>query len=367
MSNKGGLKPIRLDRKEHKERVTMVNTEPAIKSAPEDDKNDPDTMIIDESRPSQAIPDKREWKDRYRDEVEIKMEPGIVPEMSYAREPTASSPPPSDFKVPLEIGADDPNVELKPAKPEPISPRTERKAKPRHTSKRKNKMPVIQTEEDRAEWERHLEDMDILRKELGGMATLDAQNKGKDVEGDVDMEEAAVQETPKDDREGRVYLFQFPPVLPKLYNDNTSSNPNDVVNNDDMEMIVSLDLTKDEKSEIKSEEKVMEIKQEELDEDEVKKQKEREKLVVEEGAIGRLVLRESGEVELVWGGTNMKVGRGIETSFFSLGAVVDGMNQWQKDDKGKDVPAMSGSRGKSMAMGEIMGKFVVTPDWTNIR
>jgi DNA-directed RNA polymerase III subunit RPC4 len=366
MSNKGGLKPVRLDRKEHKERVTMVNTEPNIKPAPEDDRNDTDMMIIDDGGSSKTIPHQREWKGTYDNDIQIKSEPGIVPEISYPQEPTASSSHRSEFKVPTEVGADDPEPE--PANAERASPHIERKAKPRRSSKRKDKMPVIQTEEDRAEWARHLEDMDILRKELSGMATnLRPENQGKDVEGDVDMERTAVPEAPKHEKEdGRVYLFQFPPVLPKLYNDKTSSNPNNVIDDDDVEMMVSHDLTKDDKAEIKSEEKVIEIKQEELDDDEVKKQKEREKLVIEEGAIGKLVLRESGEVELVWGGTNMKVGRGIETNFFSLGAVVDGMDHWQKDEKGRDIAAINGSRGKSMAMGEIMGKFVVTPDWTNI-
>jgi DNA-directed RNA polymerase III subunit RPC4 len=76
-----------------------------------------------------------------------------------------------------------------------------------------------------------------------------------------------------------------------------------------------------------------------------------------------LVLRESGKVELVWGGTNMKVGRGIETHYFSMGGVVDGMDSWKKDENGEDIPLTNGGKGKSMAMGEIMGKFVVTPDF----
>jgi DNA-directed RNA polymerase III subunit RPC4 len=358
-SNKGGLKPIRLDRKEHKHRGTIVNTEPVIKADP-DEKDDADVMVIDEGRSSKAP--RRERRDTFEGDVQIKSEPGIIPQMTYIREPTASSPPLPEFKVPVEFGDDESNIEPEPAKSEPVSPSTERKSKPRRP-KQKDKMPVIQTEEDRAEWARHLEDVDILRRELSGMAAnLQPQDKGKDVEGDVDMEGAAAQESANQVLEdGRVYLFQFPPVLPKLYNEQTSSNPNI----DDVELMVPFDLTKDDK-EIKTEE-VIEIKKEELDEDELSRRKERERLVVEEGQIGKLVLRESGEVELVWGGTNMKLGRGIETSFFGLGAVVDGMDAWQKDEDGKDALVMNGSQGKSMAMGEIMGKFVATPDWTNIR
>lgn len=363
VSNKGGLKPIRLDRREHKERGTIVNTEPAIKSEVEEEEG-ADVMVIDEDRSSKAP--KRERRGTRESEVKIKIEPGTIepgtiPLMTYSREPTASSPPPPDFKVPIDIGSDDPNTdpELEPgaAKAQPHSPVSERKAKPRRPSDKKAKMPVMQTEEDRSEWGRHLEDIEILRKELGGMAAnLQPQDKGKNVEGGVDVEGGAVQEPPKEQMEdGRVYLFQFPPVLPKLYDHEFGTNPNYIMDDPDAEM-TPLDLTKDDEPKIKAEEKVIEIKQEEPDEEELRRQREGDKLVLEEGEMGKLVLRESGEVELVWGGTNMKVGRGIETSFFSAGAVTDSI----------DAPAMNG-RAETMAMGEVMGKFVVILDVTNFR
>ena len=361
VSNKGGLKPIRLDRKEHKDRVTIVNTESTAKSAPKDD-NDPDVMIGGEGRSSRPVPQKRSWAGTYEDDVQIKTEPGTIPEMRYSLEPMPSSPPPSEFKVPGKVG-DDLEFEMEITRPEPNSSRPDHRVKPRHALKEKERMPVIQTEEDRAEWERHVEDLDILRKELVGLAPhLDPQNKSKDVECDIEMEQ---EDTPLQKEDGRIYLFQFPPILPKLFNEVTSSNPNDIKHDDDVEIIEPLDLTKDKNTEVKSEEKVVEIKQEELDVDEELKRKKREALVVEEGSIGRLIVRESGKVELVWGGTNMKISRGVETSFYSGGAVVDSMDQWVKDERGKDVQVMQGSRGMSLSMGMIMGKFVAIPDWTS--
>ena len=354
------LRPVRLDRKEHKERATVVNTETTVK--PEE--HDSDVMIVDEGRSSKAVPQQREWRGTYDNDVQIKTEPGVIPEIMYGGAPAASSPLRAEFKVPLEVGADDPEFEMEidGGRPAPILPQTQQPPKQCRLSKKRERMPVIQTEEDRAEWERHLEDMDVLRTELVGLATHQRpQTNGKDIEGDVDMD---VQEHVADKEDGRIYLFQFPPILPKLFDETISANPN--IKDDDVEIMESMDLTKDPKVEIKTEEKVVEIKQEELDADEEAKRKEREALVVEEGIMGRLVVRESGQVELIWGGTNMKVSRGVETSFFSTGAVVDGMDQWVKDEKGKDVPVMQGSRGISHAMGDIMGKFVVTPDWTNI-
>ena len=360
-SKRGDLKPIRLDRKDHKDRVTIVNTESTIKSTPKED-TDPDSMTVDENRSSNSVQQKRPWTGTYEEDVQIKTEPGTIPEMTYPLVPTPSSPPPPEFQVPGEIEDDNIELEIEPTRPEPSSPRTERPLKPRHASKRKDKMPVMQTEEDRAEWERHVEDLDILRKELVGLAPRpDPQSKDKDTEGDTEMEQ---ENTSSQMEDGRIYLFQFPPTLPKLFNETTSSNPNEIKHGGDFEIMESHDLTKDKNAEVKSEEKVLEIKQEDLDADDELKRKEREALVVEEGLMGRLVIRESGEVELIWGGTNMKVSRGVETSFYSGGAVVDSKDQWVKDEKGKYVPVMQGSRGMILSMGMTMGKFVAAPDWT---
>ena len=356
-TGKGGLKPIRLDRKEHKERSMIVNTEPSIKLELEE--ADADGMIIDEGRSSKAA--KVKERRAYDSGVKIKTDPEVIPRMTYTREATKLDSPPSAPLGPDEVGADHSNTKPEHTARAQFSVGTEWKATPR-VSRETPKVPVIQTEEDRAEWARHLEDVEILRRELGGMAaSLRPRNRGKDTEGDTDMEEAENEGIPKQVLEdGRVYLFQFPPVLPKLFNAETTSNPN----HEDFEMIVPVDLTKEDKQ-VKSEE-VIEVKQEEQEIDEMRRRQDTDKLVTEEGAIGKLVLRQSGEVEMVWGGTSMKVGRGIETSFYSLGAVVDGMMH-SMDERTETVPENLVKRGKSMAMGEIMGKFVVTPDWSHVR
>ena len=379
-SNKGGLKPIRLDRREHKDRTTLVNIEPAIKAAPEDDEIDSDVVMIDETHSSKVnVPERKEWKGVYQDtdEVQIKREPDLTEEASFGRDPL-SSPPSSKFKIPLDPDDDDPDdndpPEAATGKVEVVSPRVERAVKPRRNSKKTDKKPVIQTEEDRAEWARHLEDMEILRNELGGMQTdsIAEKDKGKakDIDGDIDMDDssAAVEEKEPDKKEGRLYLFQFPPVLPKLYNSLTSPNPNitnliDMGNDDDVQIMDSLDLTKDDNVKVKPEEEEVVIKKE--DEDAMNRQ--RQKLVAEEGAIGKLIVRDSGRVEMIWGGTNMVVGRGVEAGFLSVGMLIDGQNLWQTDDNGKLALPLSEGEGKSLGMGKLMGKFVVTPNWDRIQ
>ena len=80
--------------------------------------------------------------------------------------------------------------------------------------------------------------------------------------------------------------------------------------------------------------------------------------VNEEGWIGKLIVRKSGRVELSWGGVNLLVGRGVDAGFLTTGIVVDSIE--------KGPPGGGAPEGRALSMGQIMGKFVVTPDWEHM-
>jgi DNA-directed RNA polymerase III subunit RPC4 len=309
-------------------------------------------MVADEKLSSHRNPqdDQKEWKGVYDDDTDkvanIISEPGLSP--------------PQTFKNPLTT-IQSPS-ELPPAS-QPSEIPKEQKVRRHSHSKRKDKKPIIQTEEDRAEYARHLHDMAVLRHELGGLQTNtdEGSEQPQNVEGDAETEEPVQENT-----HGRLYLFQFPPVLPKLYNPLTSTNPNITAKPSDKKS--SIDLTKSTTSEtsknpnskVKAEPEAIIIKKE--DDLEASNEHEKEKFVNEEGYIGKLIVRESGKVELSWGGTNMVMGRGASAGFLSAGVVVDGMGLWG-DDRGN---SNANGEGKAMAMGEIMGKFVVVPNWERL-
>jgi DNA-directed RNA polymerase III subunit RPC4 len=213
-----------------------------------------------------------------------------------------------------------------------------------------SKKPVLQTEEDKQEYERHLEDIDILARELGGMSTTQPPKTGADTEGDVAMgEEAPVS---LDHKEGRLYLFQFPPILPKLSNveQPVKQDPGDV----DVQLsdIPSGTIDLDDTPEVKAEPAA------EADADVPRPtsgSKVKDALVQEPGLIGKLVVRRSGKVELSWGGTSLALGRGAEFDFLTTGVVVQGLGAEKGAEGGEE---MSGT-----GMGRVMGKIVATPDW----
>ncbi len=322
--------------------------------------------MVDEQRsafPQAYGPEEKEFKGVYQDledGVKIKSEPGLSEPHQETTPDTPFKVPgsPEDFKKrPQELASSASAIDID--TPESNNEALAKVKKTPGQSKKKDHQPVIQTEEDRAEYERHLEDVQILVRELGGM-----QDKTGDHEGDITME-GATEQDPGSQREGRLYLFQFPPVLPKLYNPLKEGKPvakpdsksKSGSNNEKDKGVKDVEMTStnakpkaQDGKEIKTEEDLPATKEK----DEKEKLKKREEVCTEEGYVGKLIVRESGKVELCWGGTSMVVGRGVDAGFLTMGVLVD------KDERGAGA---SGGEGKALGMGKIMGKFVVTPDW----
>jgi DNA-directed RNA polymerase III subunit RPC4 len=375
------LKPVRLMREEHRERVLLVNTETTkIKKEGDDD----DMPIVDEKRSSKSAPKPREFQGVYQDtDVQVKTEPGTTPEPTGP--PIIKDSPDSKRKTQDALASSTPMIVDSTPDGEALAAAKERKARP--PTKKLTKKPVIQTEEDRAEYHRHQEDIRILTQELGGMQGSQADDKGKgkakDTEGDVAMDDA----TPpaSDDKHGRLYLFQFPPVLPELYNpagpkprtllqikkeeeEAAAKAKIKIEGKEDVAVTGAgskakgklkdrVDLTGEPAPAIKLEEGVETVEEKAKREAEDKKRKSKKaEIVHEEGYVGKLIVRESGRVELQWGGVTLLVGRGAEAAFLTTGVVIDST---QVGPVGSDGPA----QGKANGMGQIMGKFVVTPDW----
>jgi DNA-directed RNA polymerase III subunit RPC4 len=381
-SSKKGLRPVRLHREEHKERVLLVNTESSTKSPPDEDGNLPTN---DDLQPSKNA---KEFKGVYQDpdDVQIKDEPRATPEPP---ELTVKASPDSKRKI-QDAHASTVPINLDPVLDEETftSPREKRKV--RRPSKNKEKKPVIQTEEDRAEYMRHLDDIEILAKELGGMQGNINKGKAKDTEGDTAMDNTTAEDEEQKHGNGRLYLFQFPPVLPELYNPAKDLKPRNPMlvrreeedaaakAKEELELLGSMSTTGSNSKgklssrpdltgepaptapvAIKKEEEGVETAAEKArrEEEERKKKNKKADVVHEEGWVGKLIVRESGRVELTWGGTTLLVGRGAEASFLTTGVIVDSVE--------RGPPGGGVAEGKAMGMGQIMGKFVVTPDWEN--
>ena len=237
-----GLKPVRIDRHEHVERSVGVNTEASSitladvrRKAKERALAEGGLFLSDEeakcgksskskskgkAKDVQFVKDERKWQGVYPEDEDIYTIPKIKEE-------------PTDNTGPMVIDSALPAENLAPTTPEilpqPTSPKASRKAnlpptgrrvKVRRTSRGKTQRPVLQTAEDRQEWARYQEDLYILSEELGALSTTKSPATIEDstnMEGDGAKADAEAKIEPKKDRkQGLVYLFQLPPIIPSL-------------------------------------------------------------------------------------------------------------------------------------------------------
>jgi DNA-directed RNA polymerase III subunit RPC4 len=190
----------------------------------------------------------------------------------------------------------------------------------------------------------------------------------------ADTSAVAVASTePVDPKEGRLYLFQFPPILPKLYNP-TGPIKKDPTDGEEVQMTdipvsghgTPVDLTGPDLKADPDASIVINGAENKEEEDTGPTTTNTQNLLSEPGMVGKLIVRKSGKVELSWGGTSLQLGRGAEFDFLTTGLVVKGLGA----DSGKTKPRMGvkeegagGVTGSGTGMGRIMGKFVAVPDW----
>lgn len=346
LPNRGGLKPVRLQRVEHKERITLVNTEPAATTLTNDAKEAGDYqafVLSDEEDEDQveSSRDSKKWSGVWQDdEVEAKHDPGAsddAMDVDIIEDSTHSLK--SSHVLARQVGKETESTALA----------SFEKGKTKLRQKPKKQQPVLQTEEDTAEHARYLEDLRILARELGGVQGTSANEKDAGTI-DSDGESIAVQPRVKD-HEGRLYLFQFPPVLPSLVNKIKKEEATDAgpelteVEAGPSQATDTIDLTKPDPEEavfIETPHGNFQVPPE---------------LVTEEGFVGKLIVRKSGKVQLDWGGTLLELGRGVEIDCLITTMIVEGLGEeGSSNESTKPV-------GTGTGIGKVMGNFVLTPDF----
>ncbi|KAI0123027.1 RNA polymerase III RPC4-domain-containing protein [Xylariales sp. AK1849] len=126
----------------------------------------------------------------------------------------------------------------------------------------------------------------------------------------------------------KLFLFQFPPILPPLLHLNADGN--EVVELDDGNEVSGVRVKTEPAAPAP-----LSINS---------------ALSSGGGHIGKLNVRKSGKVELDWGGRILDIGIATDTDFLTTAIMVDE----QESD-------MSSGQGKATGMGAIFGKFVATP------
>ncbi|KAG5979664.1 hypothetical protein E4U54_006899 [Claviceps lovelessii] len=179
-------------------------------------------------------------------------------------------------------------------------------------------------------------DLDLLAGELGAVTVTDETGESH-TEG-------------PSNKDGRLYLFQFPPVIPPLKEvarpvSRIKEEAHDISLMDGTSRAshpTPVDLT-DGAADDGAEDAELEA------------EGFRSQFLSQGGMIGKMNVRKSGKVELDWGGMTLEMSPAAGMNFLTTAVIVE-----ENDEKAQqDVFG-----GESIGMGKIMGRFVLAPIWS---
>ncbi|ORY17160.1 RNA polymerase III RPC4-domain-containing protein [Clohesyomyces aquaticus] len=193
--------------------------------------------------------------------------------------------------------------------------------------------PALQTDEDRAEWERYQAKLRFMRLELGSPEPQPVR----------EVEENNPDEV-KDVRHNNVYIFQLPPDMPALLSPKTKA----AEASDASEPAPPAPSGTDHN--------VLKPQVEIKLEDEAPEQSTKvPRFPSTGGYVGKMRVHKSGKTTLDWGGSPFVVMPGLKARF--LQEVISLDITPEADRVSPD------DGGKARSFGRVKGKFVVTPDW----
>jgi DNA-directed RNA polymerase III subunit RPC4 len=328
-----GAVPVRIMWKEHKERTFGINTEassetsakilakaeandqPLAAAVSEETSQKPRDIEITRSRKQF----KGVWHDSEESDAQVKTEPTSEDENMADAEQFGQS------NAPVQVTE----------KQEPQSPNAERKPKSKLKSLTE---PVLQTEEDRAEWARFQANLRHIRTELGPSETAEVDGSGDVAMGDAEATGSKKKPSPRD---GMTYLFQIPPLMPELLAPSVKSEPSDP------QPAPSAPTPKTDPK-IKLEDGGGGFSQLSIAGN-------TNSIRFGSGLVGKMRVHESGRTTLDWGGTSFEL-----TPANRVGFLQEIVNMEITPEAKKVVPEEGGD---ATSLGTVKGKFIVTPDW----
>ncbi|KAJ5165981.1 hypothetical protein N7492_006277 [Penicillium capsulatum] len=350
-----GLRPVRVERHEHEERVVSVNMESSSSKAAEirQAAEDEQAANTSDNIPAEPIPE----------EPRVKPEPiddDDTPMVDVAPPQTDDDGFLPDQKVRVRRKVSDPKSVEEPVVVE------------RETQKPKARDPrdLLRTKEEIDEYERHIQDLDHVRNllyyeeppaeapkpatESTTEATETATSPGP---------ETAAEEEPTDEEEkpvnekllGQLFLMQFPPMTPNLVVPGSTGNAPAADATD-----ATTSTEPHAQDQIKTERNDDEVQ---VAEDAAQPEEPSHVITattdwsLPAGRAGKLHVHKSGRVTMDWGGISFELDRAAAVDFAQEALIVSA-----PEDEGLDAPPEESVQ-HAWSMGQLSGKFTVTPNW----
>lgn len=242
------------------------------------------------------------------------------------------------------------------------SPDAKKKDTTRRSSSGRNK-PVLSSLEDKEELERESLDRVNTLKELGA----GPGNVKVDSEGDVGMggDDDQPERHRNTETENQIYFFQFPSILPQLV---PPTKP-ETRGKDETSVKAEPSSTEEAHHTPKPPTVLQHYKQHKLS---TKAQQTLLESYPPPGIAGKLRIHRSGRMTILWGAPSntgeeegpfeMDVTRGTECEFLQEVVVMKQQSPWGD----QDVDERGKRKGAAFSLGQVKGKFVVSPDFEKL-
>ncbi|KAJ5098144.1 hypothetical protein N7532_005145 [Penicillium argentinense] len=366
-----GLKPVRVHRIEHEDRVVSVNMESSTARTDE---------LRKKAEQEAKIAQGQEITPEQQDEPRVKDEPVDDDDTPMAD----VAPVEDDGLLPKQ------RMRVRRKTSDPQSSPTKPKAKaPEPQKVKRDPRELLRTKEEIDEYDRHMEDLAHVRElfreeeedtspetqsaerqtvesttegEADGSST---EKEGGERQGDNDQMETDEQNESKEDKTaknllGQLFLMQFPPMTPNL--SIPGSEPNNSAPTDSTPAAAT--NQNENGSEVKPEGGDIEV----TDVDAMPPT-ETPKVItattdwsLPAGKVGKLNVHKSGRITMDWGGISFELDRAAMVDFVQEALIVSSSN----DDPDVKPEEAADEDNRVWSMGQLCGKFTVMPNWDDM-
>ncbi|KAK2745434.1 hypothetical protein FQN57_003777 [Myotisia sp. PD_48] len=337
------MKPVRVERYEHVQRTIGINTEASSnksaelrKQAQDKSGNREESLFVEEDGSS--------GQDEVDEANEDDEDDDVI--MGGARVLSADG---------LQIKAEEDDDDILLTDDIPVATDETIPIKPIRKKRTKDARSKLQTEEERQEYDRHEQDIEYMKSTLGKGGSAPKAPDTSVTAGEEKKEEDGGDEDKQqlDERLGRLFLLQFPPMTPRLIPQEAAANK--AGEDSDPDIAVSgAAAPQQTTTEIKREDGTIETIQ-------IPRSTPAQPPLVTatssqlpRGRVGKLQVHKSGRATIDWGGISFELSKGSNVGFVQDAILLS-----------DNVTGASTDR-KVWAMSQVPGKLVVTPDWQTL-
>jgi DNA-directed RNA polymerase III subunit RPC4 len=355
--SRDGLRPVRVTRLQHEERVISVNMESSTARTEEIRQKAEETKIAEEkakAAPTQAPVEEPRVKAEPVDEEDTPMtdvphdEEDFLPTQKVRVRRKVSSP--RDVATPEPVQSEAEAEPLEALKPVAVT---------------RDPRELLRTREEIDEYDRHLEDLNHVRNLLY-YETIEKTTETAPSTADGEPAPEPTTETQDENEEededdkttnqallGQLFLMQFPPMTPNLTIPDASTSQPSTSTAESQSALQPEPQVKPEGDEVQViDENASEIP---------KVITAATDWALPAGRVGKLNVHKSGRVTLDWGGINFDLDRATAVDFVQEALIVS-----SPPEEEAGAPPRDDSENRVWSMGELCGKFTVMPNWDDM-